>query len=196
MANVHNVRIQYLYDTEENWISKDPQLSSDGEAYIFETPDGCGLKIGDGVHNICELEYTIEPQADIIITEVPYVNQTYVYRGETIYPEFVGYDAAMLNISGDVSGQDAGTYSVTFTPRDGYVWFDGTKDEKYVTWVIDKAETVITVTPTSITAYQGFETTVNVTTNSGSTDITATTFENAIAFEVLDSTSVKIYHNT
>lgn len=196
MSNVLNSRLQYRYDTKENWESKHPQKSLKGEIYIFETTDGCGMKIGDGATNICDLEYTIEPSSEMIIREVPYLAETITYTGETIYPTFIGYDANSLIATGDISGKNAGTYTAVFTPRDGYVWFDGTKDAKDITWVINKAETVITATPDSVTAYNEFETIVSIATNSDSTDITVTVFEDAIAFEVLSSNSIRFYHDT
>ena len=42
-------------------------------------------------------------------------------------------------IGGTQSATDAGTYQVTFTPKEGYKWEDGTTEAKTVNWTIGRA---------------------------------------------------------
>ena len=56
-----------------------------------------------------------------------------------------------MTIGGTTSATNAGTYTVTFTPKGNYKWSDGTTTAKSVTWKIGKAKNVITVSDTRVT---------------------------------------------
>ena len=43
-------------------------------------------------------------------------------------------------VSGTATARDAGDYEVTLKPKDGFLWFDGTADERSFTWQIAKAQ--------------------------------------------------------
>lgn len=52
----------------------------------------------------------------------------------------VSYDAEKCEVvKGEVSAKDAGNYSATIKPKAGFVWADGTSDERTVDWSIAKA---------------------------------------------------------
>ena len=61
-----------------------------------------------------------------------------VYTGSEQSPDWSGYDSAKLTIGGTTSGVDVGSYTATFTPKNGYSWPDGTADTVNVTWKIMK----------------------------------------------------------
>ena len=60
------------------------------------------------------------------------------YTGSEQSPDWSGYDSAKLTIGGTTSGVDVGSYTATFTPKNGYSWPDGTADTVNVTWKIMK----------------------------------------------------------
>ena len=45
----------------------------------------------------------------------------------------------MLTIGGATSGTNAGSYTATFTPKEGYQWADGTNAARTVNWTIGRA---------------------------------------------------------
>ena len=73
------------------------------------------------------------------INSVPSQSGALSYTGSAQTPAWNGYDPEKLTIGGTTSGINAGTYTATFTPKDGYKWADGTTDAKSVTWSIGRA---------------------------------------------------------
>lgn len=71
----------------------------------------------------------------IIIRNIPYASVVY-WNGSVVTPTWIDYDETILTIDGTLSATDVGTYSVTFTPKDGCKWSDGTTDAKTVQWSI------------------------------------------------------------
>ena len=100
----------------------------------------------------------------LITVRLPSQSGTLTYRGSVKTPTWNNYDANQLTIGGTTSATNAGTYSATFTPLEGYawedgttttksgvVWADGTSSTKNVSWTIEKASLAIpTITNTSI----------------------------------------------
>ena len=74
-----------------------------------------------------------------VINSVPTQSGSLTYTGSAQSPTWNGYDEEKLTIGGTTSGTNAGSYTATFTPKDGYEWSDGTTDAKSVTWTIGKA---------------------------------------------------------
>lgn len=60
----------------------------------------------------------------------PSQNGSLTYNGEVQTPAWNNYDASTMTIGGTQSAADAGTYQVTFTPKEGYEWSDGTEGRK------------------------------------------------------------------
>ena len=80
---------------------------------------------------------------------------SYTYTGSSITPVQNNYNSEQLEIDGNTSGTNAGTYTTTFTPKEGYRQSDGTSSAKSVNQNIDKAIVNIpTVTNTSL-SYSG-----------------------------------------
>lgn len=73
------------------------------------------------------------------------------YNGKTQTPVWENYDENKMNISGTQSATNAGTYAVTFTPKEGYTWRNGTTDSLEVTWKIQKVTYSLKLTPGTLT---------------------------------------------
>lgn len=103
------------------------------------------------------------------ITTVPTQGGTLTYDGTEQTAAWNDYDSNKMTVSGD-TGTNAGTYTAQFTPKAGYCWDDDSITAKSVSWVIDKATGVVTLSESAIslnadTTYAD----ITVTTNSGGT---------------------------
>lgn len=76
---------------------------------------------------------------------VPTVAGSLTYTGAAQSPAWTGYDGEKMEIGGDTSAVNAGSYQASFTPKANYQWSDGTTDAKTVGWSIGKA--VISAVP-------------------------------------------------
>ena len=74
-----------------------------------------------------------------VINSVPTQSGSLTYTGSAQSPQWNGYDEERLTIGGTTTGTNAGSYTATFTPKDGYEWADGTTTAKSVSWTINKA---------------------------------------------------------
>lgn len=81
----------------------------------------------------------------IAITTMPTQNGALRYTGSTITCVWNNYDTDKMTVTGN-TGVNAGTYTASFTPKDGYKWSDGTITAKDVTWTISPQ--IITTIPT------------------------------------------------
>ncbi len=95
------------------------------------SPDGSWTD-GDGV-----VYSVVVAPSERYVVEVPTAAAGLVYNGleQTGVVSRLGYD-----LSGEFSATNAGTYSVTATLREGYVWSDDTDEVKTVNWTIAKSE--------------------------------------------------------
>ena len=89
------------------------------------------------------------------IDAVPSQNGSLTYTGNAQSPSWNSYNPDMLEIGGVTSGTDAGTYTATFTPKEGYQWSDGTTDAKEVTWTIGRASITTIPTQSGTLTYSG-----------------------------------------
>lgn len=81
---------------------------------------------------------------------IPTVTSNLTYTGDIQSPTITGYDENTMTMEGKINGTNAGTYEITFTPKSGYQWDDGTSETKTFTWSIAKAPrnaSVITSSP-------------------------------------------------
>lgn len=76
------------------------------------------------------------------------------YTGSAQSPTWNDYMPNQLSIGGQTSATNVGTYTATFTPIGGYVWWDGTNTPKNATWTITKMPIAIP-TATGTYAYTG-----------------------------------------
>ncbi|MCM1061617.1 MAG: hypothetical protein NC452_15215, partial [Eubacterium sp.] len=75
----------------------------------------------------------------IKIVPIPHQRNYLIYNGEKQSPEWGNYDVdTMILIGGTPFEVNAGEYYVTFALRAGYMWSDGTIDNKIVPWKIYK----------------------------------------------------------
>ena len=70
------------------------------------------------------------------ILEVPIVTSNLTYNGTAQSPTIYGYDENTMTMGGVTSGTAIGTYQITFTPKSGYEWSDGSTTTKSATWKI------------------------------------------------------------
>lgn len=72
--------------------------------------------------------------------ELPYPSYTGLlkYTGESIAPAWVDYDENTILIGGTRNATSSGTYTTTFTPKEGFCWVDNTVTPYSVTWTIYK----------------------------------------------------------
>lgn len=89
-----------------------------------------------------------------VIGAVPSQSGSLVYNGNVQEPTWNGFDSEKLTIEGQTSGTDAGTYSVTFAPKEGYMWDDESTDPRSATWSIGRANVALP-TPSGSLVYNG-----------------------------------------
>ena len=73
------------------------------------------------------------------VLSVPVQSGTVTWNGASQTPSWSNYSSTALAIAGSTSATNAGTYTVTFTPKSGYCWSDGSTSAKSVNWTIGRA---------------------------------------------------------
>ena len=83
------------------------------------------------------------------------VKDTYSYTGNAIAVEVKGFDSSTMTRS-NYSKTSVGEYTVSYSPKTGYCWEDGTTDAVTYDWEIVKAVPVVTApTPKADLTYTG-----------------------------------------
>ena len=78
--------------------------------------------------------------SDDIPLALPTLTDSFFYTGDVQTPTWNNYDPLQIEISGDVSATNAGTYTATFTPIGKCVWaINGSQNPYSITWTIEKA---------------------------------------------------------
>lgn len=86
----------------------------------------------------------------LIITS-PSASGSYVYNGSTQQVILQNYDPKNVELSGDLSGANAGTYTITATlKKPAAFWDDMSKDPKTITWAIKRAPIALPTTSSSL----------------------------------------------
>lgn len=106
-----------------------------------------GYSWWDGTTEAKSASWTIGRQT----VSSPTASGTLTYNGSTQYPAWSGYDSDKMTIGGTTSATDAGTYSATFVPTSNYCWSGGGTGTKSVSWVINKANSSMSLNKNSIT---------------------------------------------
>ena len=114
------------------------------------------------------------------------------YNGSSQSPSWSGYDSTKMTIGGTTSGTNAGSYTATFTPKDGYCWPDGTTDTVSVTWMIDKAPGSLTLSKTEAEIGEDQTTTTFTVTRAGNGKISVTSSNSSIATASVNGTTVTV----
>ena len=105
---------------------------------------------------------------------LPSQSGTLTYNTSSQSPTWNNYDPSVLDISGDTSGTNAGTYTAIFTPNQNYTWEDGTRTPKPVNWVINKAPGNIVLSKNSVSlSSQNPSDTVTFSGNTGTVTVTS-----------------------
>ena len=117
---------------------------------------------------------------------------TLTYNGKAQTPSWNNYDADKMTMSGAVSGTNAGSYTATFTPKDGYYWIGGTNEPRTASWKIGKAAGSLSLSKTE--AEIGVDTTTTTFTVNWAGDgaISVSTSNSSIATATVSGTTVTV----
>lgn len=114
----------------------------------------------DGATTAKDVEWTI---ATAVIAATPTVSGgALTYNGKKQSPAWTGYNSSLLDISGETSAANAGTYTAAFTPKDGAEWGGGGKEPRSVAWTINKAARTLTADRAAISVFVGRTATITV----------------------------------
>lgn len=127
----------------------------------------------------------------LTIANVPSQNGSLTYTGSAQTPSWSNYDSSKMTLS--VTAQTiAGTYSASFTPKDDYMWSDGTTAAKSVNWTIGKAAGSLTLSKSSITLNSSTKSTTFTVTRAGDGKITVESSDTTVATVSLSGTTVTV----
>lgn len=127
----------------------------------------------------------------LTIANVPSQNGSLTYTGSAQTPSWSNYDSSKMTLS--VTAQtNAGTYSASFTPKDDYMWSDGTTAAKSVNWTIGKAAGSLTLSKSSITLNSSTKSTTFTVTRAGDGKITVESSDTTVATVSLSGTTVTV----
>lgn len=91
----------------------------------------------DGITFTDDVPITVGPAT---IATVPTQSGSLTYNGNAQSPTWSGYDSNQLTLEGSISEANAGTYTVSFTPKYGFCWAGGGDSTQSTTWSISKAQ--------------------------------------------------------
>lgn len=123
--------------------------------------NAAGQKADDAMGAAEQAQETADAALDAItklahtIEAVPSQNGTLTYTGGAQSPSWNSYNPETLVMGGTTSGTNAGTYTATFTPQEGYTWSDGTAETRSVTWTIGRASISATPSQSGSLTYNG-----------------------------------------
>lgn len=89
-----------------------------------------------------------------IIETLPTQSGSLTYSGSAQSPSWSNYDSSKLTEDGDTSETGAGSYVATFTPKEGYKWWDDSLTAKQAEWSIGKQPVAEPVVSSSL-VYNG-----------------------------------------
>ena len=110
--------------------------------------------IADNAKSIAESASQAITDLTNTINSIPSQAGSLTYTGSAQTPIWNNFDDTKLDISGQTSGTDAGTYQAEFTPKDGFKWADETTSAKTVSWEIGRA-TIATPSQNESLTYTG-----------------------------------------
>lgn len=127
----------------------------------------------------------------LTIANVPSQSGSLTYTGSAQTPSWSNYDSSKMTLS--VTAQtNAGTYSASFTPKDDYMWSDGTTAAKSVNWTIGKAAGSLSLSKSSITLNNDTTSTTFTVTRAGDGAITVESSDTSVATVSLSGTTVTV----
>lgn len=127
----------------------------------------------------------------LTIANVPSQSGSLTYTGSAQTPSWSNYDSSKMTLS--VTAQtNAGTYSASFTPKDDYMWSDGTTAAKSVNWTIGKAAGSLSLSKSSITLNSDTTSMTFTVTRAGDGAITVESSDTSVATVSLSGTTVTV----
>ena len=123
---------------------------------------------------------------------VPSTNGSFTYDGAEKTPDWQNFDPEQLSISGSTSATNAGTYTVYFTPKADYEWYDGTSTPKEVQWRIAKAAGSVSLSAQSGKIYDKKNTKTFTVIRAGDGKISVKSSNTSVATVALSGTTVTI----
>ena len=123
---------------------------------------------------------------------VPKQSGTLTYNGSAQSPSWSSYDASKMTMGGTTTGTNAGSYTTTFTPKDGFKWADGTTGTKSVIWKIGKATGSVSFSKDSLSIDKNSTTDTLDVTRTGTGAITATSSDTSVATVTVNGTKVTV----
>ena len=109
-------------------------------------------------------------------------------------PSWSNYNTAQLTLGGVTTGTNATSYNATFTPKDDYMWPDGTTMAKTVSWSIGKAAGSLTLSKSSVTLNTSKLSDTVTVTRPGDGAISATSSDTSVATASVSGSVVTISH--
>lgn len=128
-----------------------------------------GIEVEDAYYHGTKLDYiyyhgTMVYEATIYVPKPTMASGSFTFDNSAKSPTITGYDQAAMTQSGTTSATAAGSYSVTYTLKEGYAWADTSTNPVTLTWSIAKRTlTIPSLTNTTYTwaVNQTFRPTVN-----------------------------------
>lgn len=130
------------------------------------------------------------------INAIPSQNGSLTYTGSEQSPRWVGYEKTKMTLGGVTTGTNAGTYTATFTPKEGYMWGDGTKTATEVSWSIGKAPGSISLNKTYFTLSDAVRSGTVTVTRPGTGAITAESDNGSVATVSVSGNTVNVTGRT
>lgn len=122
----------------------------------------------------------------------PFQNGVLTYTGSELTPTWVGYDDNKFTLGGTTKATNAGVYTATFTPKEGYSWIGGSTDTVSAQWSIQKAAGSLTLNKSSVTLNTSALTTTVTVARAGDGAITATSSDSSKASASVSGNTVTI----
>lgn len=127
----------------------------------------------------------------LTIVNVPSQSGSLTYTGSAQTPSWSNYDSSKMTLS--VTAQtNAGTYSASFTPKDDYMWSDGTTSTKTVNWTIGKAAGSLSLSKYSIVLNSDTKSTTFTVNRAGNGAITVESNNHSVVTVSLNGTTVTV----
>lgn len=147
------------YDENIMNATGDVSATSIGSYSIVYTLKDDNYEWANGLSEVT-LDWNIVAEA----IEAPTMQTTsYAYTGNVITPEIAGYDENIMNVTGDVSAKDAGTYTIVYTLKDENLGWKNGESEVTLIWTITKVQVEAPTMQTTSYLFTGAPITAEVT---------------------------------
>lgn len=90
-----------------------------------------------------------------VYVDKPTISGAFTFDNTTKTPTVTGYNTSAMTQSGTTSATAAGTYTITYTPKAGYAWTDGSTDPYSLTWSIAKRSVTVPTISNTYKTYNG-----------------------------------------